>query len=272
MTVRGPTSWTPVTAFEVAGAVGRGEFDFEGDGRGGFVGFGPVAGHTQCLRDAHLYQGAGVFGGHVDGRVAAQTSFDLRGHDIIAEQLRDFAAGGLVAGDEDGGYIPAASYRRQDAAFADERIVDPGVVPGFGGDGVAEHAVGRSGHRVRAEKEDGIVALLIGGDVTRPGIAKDVLRPRFQALRLEAFEAIRAARAVTIDDDDLSRPCRPRPAYRRVHLIGIEPSALLVEGGAAGDLFPGFDAGDALHIAENDYTHNNHYSLSIRVKITPLSA
>lgn len=52
---------------EVADAVGSGEFDFEGDGGGGFVGFGPVFGHTQRLRHAHLDQGAGVSGGEVDG-------------------------------------------------------------------------------------------------------------------------------------------------------------------------------------------------------------
>ena len=177
MTVRGPTSWTPVRPLKSLARSGVASSTLKVTGEGGFVGLGPVSGHTQCLRDAHLYQGAGVFGGHVDRRVAAQTSFDLRGHDIVAEQLRHLTAGGLVAGDEDGGYIPAASYRRQDAAFANERIVDPGVVPGFGGDGVAEHAVGRTGHRVCAEKEDGIEALLIGCDVTRPGIAKDVLRP-----------------------------------------------------------------------------------------------
>src|SRR5579884_2829828 len=111
---------------------------------------------------------------------------------------------------------------------------------------MAQHTVGRSGHRVRAHEENGVAALLK---------CLDVLRTRFEAVWLEAFEAVRASRAVTIHHHDISRPGRSCATHRRVHLVRVQLAALFIKWLARSHLFPGLDTRNTFHVTEDDDTH-----------------
>jgi hypothetical protein len=62
---------------------------------------------------------------------------------------------------------------------------------------------------------------------------------------------------VAVHDDDLGRACRLRAPYRRVDLLRVELAPFVVGdvAGRAVRLLPLDDAGDALHIADDEDLH-----------------
>src|SRR5579875_3822438 len=121
---------------------------------------------------------------------------------------------------------------------------------------MAENAIRRPGHRVRAHEQNGIAALLKRRDVTRPGITKDIFRARLQALRHEALETIGTARAMTVHHHDLAGTGCARSTHRRVHFVRVEFATLLIQCRSACDLLPGFDTRNAFHITKDNNAHN----------------
>src|SRR5215471_15839429 len=109
---------------------------------------------------------------------------------------------------------------------------------------------------MRAQKQDRIASLLECSSVPCPGIPEYILRSRFQLLRNEALEAIRAARTMAIHDNYLSCSCCPCPAHSSIHLVCIQFPALLIESCARSNLIPMLYTGDALHITKNNDAHN----------------
>src|SRR5437879_12160260 len=97
-------------------------------------------------------------------------------------------------------------------------------------------------------------------------MTKHIACPRLKLLRDQALEAIRAARAVAVDDHNVVGSRRLRTAYSSVHLAGHEAAPLLILGLAAVDLIPCLNARDAFHIHPDHDTHVRH-SLFIFSKI-----
>ena len=72
--------------------------------------------------------------------------------------------------------IPATGNSRQNPALAHECAVNRSIIPSFRRDGMAENTVRRTGHRVRTHEQNSITTTFKRCNVTRPGVAKDILR------------------------------------------------------------------------------------------------
>ena len=188
-------------------------------------------------------------------RVAADAFLDGDRRQASAEQLRSFFARRAVAGHEQHGHAPCSAERGVDPRLADERAVEPEVLPLLPGDGVVEHAVRRAVHRVHADEERGVAARLEERRVLGPLLLHDELAVGVEQVGHERVERPAAAGAVAIHDDDLGRPRRFRAAHGRVDLLGVEAPALLVHRVAAARLLPLDDAGDAFHVADDVDLH-----------------
>src|SRR5579872_3631994 len=110
-----------------------------------------------------------------------------------------------------------------------------------------------------AHEQNGVASLFKSLDVASPGIAEDVLRPRFQVFGQETLEIVRAARAMTIHYNDVTDTRRTSAAHSRVHLIGVQFAALLIKWMTGGNLLPRLNTRDTFHITEN---HDPHVALS----------
>ena len=173
----------------------------------------------------------------------------------VAEELLALAAGRLVAGDEQHRAAPRAAERGVDARLADLRPVEPEVLPGLARDRVVEHAVGGAGHRVHADEERRVAALLEEAGVLRPLLLDDVLARGVEVLGDQRVEGVALAGAVAVHDDDLGRPGRLRTADGRVDLPGVELASLLEHGPSRVRLVALDDPADALHVADDVNAH-----------------
>ena len=109
--------------------------------------------------------------------------------------------------------------------------------------------------RVLADEQRDVAALLEHLGVLGPLVLDDELAARVERLRDQRVERPVAARAVAVHHDDLGRAAGERAAHGRVELLGVEPPALLVAGLARAHLLPAADAGDALHVADDQDPH-----------------
>src|SRR5581483_601298 len=107
--------------------------------------------------------------------VAAEPDLYLDRRQPVAEQLLRLAAGRAVAGHEQDRTAPPAAERRVDAGLADERAVEPEALPRLARDGVRHHAVRRPRHRVHADEERRVAAVLEKRRVLRPFVLDDEL-------------------------------------------------------------------------------------------------
>ena len=107
------------------------------------------------------------------------------------------------------------------------------------------------GTRVLADEQRDVAALLEHRGVLGPARLDDELAARVERVGDQRVERPVAARAVAVHDHDLARAARERAADGRVDLLGVEPPALLVAGGAGAHLLPARDPGDALHVADD---------------------
>ena len=173
----------------------------------------------------------------------------------LAEQRLGLAAGGLVARHEQHGAAPGAAQGRVDARLADERPVEPEVAPAGAGDGVVHDAVGRAGHRVHADEERRVAALLEELRVLRPLLLDDEVAARIEQIGDQRVERPAPAGAVAVHHDDLARAAGERAPHGGVDLLGVEAGAIGVERLSARRLLPLRDAGDALHVAHDEDAH-----------------
>ena len=112
------------------------------------------------------------------------------------------------------------------------------------------------GHRVHADEERSVDAALEVVDVLGPLVLDDVLAVRVELLGKQRVERPPFAGAVAVHDDDLGRAGGLRAAHGRVDLAGVEAAPLLVHRMAARDLLPPDDAGDALHVRDDEDLHD----------------
>src|SRR5947199_68576 len=82
--------------------------------------------------------------------------------------------------------------------------------------------------------------------VATPAMAAHVLGARLKLIGDHALKAVRAARAMAIDDNDLRSARALGAAHRCIRLGGKQSSTFLIEGGAPHYLLPDLDAGNAL--------------------------
>ena len=122
-------------------------------------------------------------------------------------------------------------------------------------DRVRKDAVARPGHRVHADEQRRVDALFEVLDVLGPLVLHDELAVGIELLRDQRVERPALACAVAVHDDDLRRARRLRAADGRVDLAGVEAAALLVHRVAARHLLPLDDAGDSLHIGDDEDFH-----------------
>jgi hypothetical protein len=122
---------------------------------------------------------------------------------------------------------------------------------------VRHDAVGRARLRVHRDEERSVTALLEKLRVLRPVVLHHVLARGIELVGNKRVEGPLAARAMTVHDDDLLRPSGLRPTHRRVDLLRIEITSLVV--GAlllrSVRLLPLDDSGDAFHVAEDEDLH-----------------
>ena len=113
----------------------------------------------------------------------------------------------------------------------------------------------RAGHRVHADEERGVAALLEELRVTRPLLLDDELAVGVELLGDQRVEREAAAGAVAVHDDDLRRSGRLRAAHGGVDVLRVELATLLEQRLAGVGLLPPSDAGDALHVADHVDSH-----------------
>ena len=188
-------------------------------------------------------------------RAGAERALDRHRRQSLTEQCLPLAAGGLVAGDEQHRAAPRAAERRVDPGLAHLGAVEPEPLVVAPRDGVVHVPVLRPRHRVHADEERGVTALLEQLGIARPLLLDDPLAVLVQKLRHERVERPAAAGAVAVHDDDLGRPACLRAADGGVDLLGIELAALLVHRVTAARLLRLDDPGDALHVADDVDAH-----------------
>ena len=153
------------------------------------------------------------------------------------------------------GAVPVPAERRVDPGLADLDAVEPQAPPRRAAHRVREHAVARACHRVHADEERSVDALLEVLDVLRPLVLDDVLAVGVELLGDQRVERPPLAGAVTVHHDDLRRPGSLRAAHGRVDLARVEAAPFLVHRVAACHLLPLHDAGDAFHVADDEDLH-----------------
>ena len=92
---------------------------------------------------------------------------------------------------------------------------------------MVEDAVARPGHRVHADEERGIAALLEEAGVARPLLLDDELAGGVEVFGDQRVEAEALTCAVAVHDDDLGRAGGLRAAHGCVDLAGVELAPLL---------------------------------------------
>src|SRR5919106_2142572 len=194
-------------------------------------------------------------GRQVTCAVPAETLLDRHGDELRPEEFGGLAADDVVAGDEDDGTAPRPAERRVDAGLADRDAVEAQVVVLAPRDRVTHDAARRARVRVHGDEERRVAALLQHLRVLGPLVLDDPLAVRVEQLGHEGVERPALARPVAVHDHDLVGARRLRAAHRRVDLLGVELARLLVERLAAVDLLPLDDAGDALHVADDEDPH-----------------
>ena len=147
------------------------------------------------------------------------------------------------------------AQRGVDGRLADRGAVEAEVLPSLARDGVREHAVGRPGHRVHADEERRVAALLEELRVLGPRVLHDELAVRVEQVGQERVERVVAARAVAVHDDDLRRARRLRAADRRVDLLGVERARFTEQRVVAAGLSPLHDARDPFDVADHVHAH-----------------
>jgi len=120
---------------------------------------------------------------------------------------------------------------------------------------VRENAVGDARHGVHADEQRRVATGLEEGRVLRPLLLHDVLAVGVEEVGNERVEAIVAARAVVVHDDDLGRAGRLRAPHGGIDLLGVEDATLLVELRVTAGLRALDDAGDALHVTDHVDAH-----------------
>ena len=118
-----------------------------------------------------------------------------------------------------------------------------------------QHAALGAGAGVLADEQRHVAALLEHRRVLGPARLDDELAALVERVRDQRVERPVAAGAVAVHHHDLGRAARERAADRRVDLLGVEAAALLVAGLAGAHLLPAGDAGDALHVADDQDLH-----------------
>src|SRR5262249_39269789 len=150
---------------------------------------------------------------------------------------------------------PGAAQGRVDPGLAHLTAVEVQAVPLGAGDGVAHLGVRGAGHRVHADEERSVAAVLERARVLGPLALDDELAAVVEQVGPQRVEGQLTAGTVAVHDDDLGGPGSPRAADGRVDLLGVEGAALLVQRVARTDPAPVRDAGDALHVAHDEHAH-----------------
>jgi hypothetical protein len=191
----------------------------------------------------------------VAGAEPAERRLHLHRLEAVAEELRALAAGGLVAGHEQHRAAPGAAQRGVDPGLPHLAPVEVEAVPLGAGHGVAHLAVARARHRVHADEERRVAAVLERTGVLRPLALDDELAAVVEQVGPQRVERLVAAGAVAVHHHDLGRTAGPRAADGGVDLLGVEGAAFLVQRIARPDPAPVRDAGDALHVADDEHAH-----------------